>query len=169
MDSPPAFWTDDPAKPSGTRAGFFPYAARIAIMPYETEGKGRTLFMEETTRGLNFLEEIITEDLKTGRVRSIVTRFPPEPHGYLHIGHAKSICINFGIAEKFRTGSPAPLPGEVPPGFPDPAGWVDRLLRRWRSGVSLIPFGPFLCGGSLTLFFCGESILDWFRMLLFPA
>ncbi len=70
-------------------------------MPYETEGKGRTLFMEETTRGLNFLEEIITEDLKAGRVRSIVTRFPPEPNGYLHIGHAKSICINFGIAEKF--------------------------------------------------------------------
>ncbi len=70
-------------------------------MPYETEGKGRTLFMEETTRGLNFLEEIITEDLKTGRVRSIVTRFPPEPNGYLHIGHAKSICINFGLAEKF--------------------------------------------------------------------
>jgi glutaminyl-tRNA synthetase len=70
-------------------------------MPYETEGKGRTLFMEETTRGLNFLEEIITEDLKTGRVRSIVTRFPPEPNGYLHIGHAKSICINFGLAEKY--------------------------------------------------------------------
>ena len=70
-------------------------------MPYETEGKGRTLFMEETTRGLNFLEEIITEDLKTGKVRSIVTRFPPEPNGYLHIGHAKSICINFGLAEKF--------------------------------------------------------------------
>ena len=70
-------------------------------MPYETEGKGRTLFMEETTRGLNFLEEIITEDLKTGKVRSIVTRFPPEPNGYLHIGHAKSICINFGLAEKY--------------------------------------------------------------------
>jgi glutaminyl-tRNA synthetase len=57
--------------------------------------------MEETTRGLNFLEEIITEDLKTGKVRSIVTRFPPEPNGYLHIGHAKSICINFGLAEKY--------------------------------------------------------------------
>ena len=71
------------------------------MMPYETEGKGRTLFMEETTRGLNFLEEIITEDLKTGKVRSIVTRFPPEPNGYLHIGHAKSICINFGLAEKY--------------------------------------------------------------------
>ena len=70
-------------------------------MPYETEGKGRTLFMEETTRGLNFLEEIITEDLKTGKVRSIVTRFPPEPNGYLHIGHAKSICINLGLAEKY--------------------------------------------------------------------
>jgi glutaminyl-tRNA synthetase len=80
---------------------FFPYSAHIAIMPYETEGKGRTHFMEGTTRGLNFLEEIITEDLRAGRVTSVVTRFPPEPNGYLHIGHAKSICINFGLAEKF--------------------------------------------------------------------
>lgn len=49
----------------------------------------------------NFLEEIIENDLKEGKVTAIQTRFPPEPNGYLHIGHAKSICINFGLAKKY--------------------------------------------------------------------
>ena len=52
-------------------------------------------------RSLNFLEEIIEEDLKNGKYQSILTRFPPEPNGYLHIGHAKSICLNFGLAIKY--------------------------------------------------------------------
>ena len=52
-------------------------------------------------RSLNFLEEIIEEDLKTGKYQTILTRFPPEPNGYLHIGHAKSICLNFGLAQKY--------------------------------------------------------------------
>jgi len=52
-------------------------------------------------RPLNFLEEIIQDDLLQGKYDSIVTRFPPEPNGYLHIGHAKSICLNFGLAQKF--------------------------------------------------------------------
>lgn len=50
----------------------------------------------------NFIEEIIDEDIKTGKHSEIITRFPPEPNGYLHIGHAKAICINFGIKEKYR-------------------------------------------------------------------
>lgn len=50
---------------------------------------------------LNFLEEIIEADLKSGKVDSVLTRFPPEPNGYLHLGHAKSICINFGLAQKY--------------------------------------------------------------------
>ncbi|MBP3763737.1 MAG: glutamine--tRNA ligase/YqeY domain fusion protein [Bacteroidales bacterium] len=59
--------------------------------------------MEENTteRQLNFLEEIIERDLSEGRCTAIQTRFPPEPNGYLHIGHAKSICINFGLAKKY--------------------------------------------------------------------
>ena len=55
----------------------------------------------EKTSASNFLETIIAEDLAAGRVSSVVTRFPPEPNGYLHIGHAKSICVNFGLAETF--------------------------------------------------------------------
>ena len=56
--------------------------------------------MEEPKK-LNFLEEIIEEDLKSGKYDSILTRFPPEPNGYLHLGHAKSLCINFGLAQKY--------------------------------------------------------------------
>ena len=54
-------------------------------------------------RPLNFIEKIVEEDLREGRVpdNTVVTRFPPEPNGYLHIGHIKSICINFGIAAKY--------------------------------------------------------------------
>jgi len=52
-------------------------------------------------RSLNFLEEIIEEDLKAGKYKQIVTRFPPEPNGYLHIGHATSICLNFGLTKKY--------------------------------------------------------------------
>lgn len=52
-------------------------------------------------RSLNFLEEIIENDLKAGKHKTIVTRFPPEPNGYLHLGHAKSICLNFGLALKY--------------------------------------------------------------------
>lgn len=52
-------------------------------------------------KSLNFIEEIVEEDLRAGKYKSIATRFPPEPNGYLHIGHAKSICLNFGLAIKY--------------------------------------------------------------------
>lgn len=52
-------------------------------------------------KGLNFIEEIIEEDLKNGKHSTIVTRFPPEPNGYLHLGHASSICLNFGLTLKY--------------------------------------------------------------------
>jgi len=58
--------------------------------------------VKKEERSLNFLEEIIEEDLATGKYKSIVTRFPPEPNGYLHIGHASSICLNFGLTKKYH-------------------------------------------------------------------
>lgn len=58
--------------------------------------------MEESAKISNFIQDIIEGDLKSGKVQKIHTRFPPEPNGYLHIGHAKAICINFGMAEKYN-------------------------------------------------------------------
>ena len=60
--------------------------------------------MEEITekKQSNFIEDFVDEDLENGVYKSVQTRFPPEPNGYLHIGHAKAICINFGIKEKYN-------------------------------------------------------------------
>ncbi len=69
------------------------FAANTLIM---SEEKIKT---EE--KSLNFLEDIVENDLESGKYTRIITRFPPEPNGYLHIGHAKSICLNFGLAKKY--------------------------------------------------------------------
>ena len=58
--------------------------------------------MSNETNSSNFIKNIIINDLETGKHDSIITRFPPEPNGYLHIGHAKSICLNFGLAKEFN-------------------------------------------------------------------
>jgi glutaminyl-tRNA synthetase len=55
----------------------------------------------ERTAGRDFIRDIVEADLQSGRHASVVTRFPPEPNGFLHLGHAKSVCLNFGIAEEF--------------------------------------------------------------------
>ncbi|MEJ2653610.1 MAG: glutamate--tRNA ligase family protein, partial [Gammaproteobacteria bacterium] len=57
---------------------------------------------EEANTPTNFIRQIIDEDLKSGRNTKVATRFPPEPNGYLHIGHAKSIVLNFGVAEDYN-------------------------------------------------------------------
>jgi len=58
--------------------------------------------MSDTEKPLNFIEKIIEADLASGKISQLQTRFPPEPNGYLHIGHAKSICLNFGLAQKYK-------------------------------------------------------------------
>ena len=57
---------------------------------------------QKKKESLNFIEQLIEGDLKEGNIQKVYTRFPPEPNGYLHIGHAKSICLNFGVAQKYE-------------------------------------------------------------------
>jgi len=57
--------------------------------------------MADDNKPLNFIQQLISRELADGSVTRVITRFPPEPNGYLHLGHAKSICLNFGLAEQF--------------------------------------------------------------------
>jgi glutaminyl-tRNA synthetase len=70
-------------------------------MPDEDLNQGRMAQDPPVPERHDFLREMVQRDLASGRIKSVVTRFPPEPNGYLHIGHAKAICINFGIARQF--------------------------------------------------------------------
>jgi glutaminyl-tRNA synthetase len=74
----------------------------VTVDTHESE-RGRVTVAEklEGEAGRDFIRDIVAGDLESGRHKSVVTRFPPEPNGYLHIGHAKSICLNFGIAQEF--------------------------------------------------------------------
>ena len=58
--------------------------------------------MSNEPRKSDFIRTMVSDDLRSGKYHEVITRFPPEPNGYLHIGHAKSICLNFGIANEFE-------------------------------------------------------------------
>ncbi len=102
------------------------------------QGGGRPFYnpriMTESEASKDFIRQIIADDLKSGKHTSIITRFPPEPNGYLHIGHAKSICINFGIAEEFG--------GKCNLRFDDtnPAKEEDEYIRAIKEDVKWLGF-----------------------------
>ena len=89
---------------------------------------------EVTEKRAHFIRQLIREDLSSGKHTSIITRFPPEPNGFLHVGHAKSICLNFGMAEEFngqcylRFDDTNPMKEEETLGFP-----YSEMIRRYAS------------------------------------
>eukprot|EP01071_Lankesteria_metandrocarpae_P004966 Lankesteria_metandrocarpae@DN3784_c0_g1_i1.p1 len=72
------------------------------IKSKNNDSSGTSSSLSPIAAGSNFIKHIIEDDLRTGKHTDIVTRFPPEPNGFLHLGHAKSICLNFGLAKRFN-------------------------------------------------------------------
>lgn len=116
-------------------------------------------------KSLNFLEEIVENDLSTGKYASIVTRFPPEPNGYLHLGHAKSICLNFGLTRKyggytnlrFDDTNPVTEETEYVESIKDDVRW---LGFEWKNELYASDYFPQLYAFAVTLIQKGLAYVD---------
>ena len=106
-----------------------------------------------TDAASDFIRDIIRNDLESGRAAGLVTRFPPEPNGYLHIGHAKSICLNFGVAEEF--GGRCHLRFDDTNPVKEEQEFIDAIMRdvRWLG----FDWGPHLYHASDYF----EQLYDW--------
>ena len=113
---------------------------------------------ETQTAGRDFIRDIIDTDVATGRVREVVTRFPPEPNGYLHIGHAKAICLNFGVAEEY--GGRCHLRFDDTNPTKEEQEFIDAIARdvRWLG----FDWGPHLYHASDYF----EQLYDWAEHLI---
>src|SRR5438067_12910680 len=115
--------------------------------------------MPDDSQAGNFIREIVATDLKTGKHGGrVVTRFPPEPNGYLHIGHAKSICLNFGIAQEF--GGHCNLRFDDTNPLKEEQEFIDAIERdvRWLG----FDWGPHLYHASDYF----EQLYDWAEHLI---
>jgi glutaminyl-tRNA synthetase len=112
----------------------------------------------ERTAGGDFIRDIIRADLQAGRHKEIVTRFPPEPNGYLHVGHAKSICLNFGVAEEF--GGRCHLRFDDTNPAKEEQEYIDAIIEdvRWLG----FDWGPHLYHASDYF----EQLYDWAEHLI---
>src|SRR5512132_2455379 len=116
--------------------------------------------------GLDFIRRIVEDDLRTGKWGGrVVTRFPPEPNGYLHIGHAKSICLNFGIAEerggtcnlRFDDTNPTKEDVEYVDAITEDVEW---LGFRWNAELYASDYFERLYGCAVTLIEQGNAYVD---------
>ena len=100
---------------------------------------------DEPVEVTNFIRNIIKDDLSSGKHASIVTRFPPEPNGYLHIGHAKSICVNFGLGQEFEGTTYMRLDDTNPE--KEEQEYVDSILSdvKWCAPAILLPPAAATC------------------------
>jgi glutaminyl-tRNA synthetase len=114
--------------------------------------------MDGSEAGRDFIRDIIAEDLAAGRHEEIVTRFPPEPNGYLHIGHAKSICLNFGVAQEF--GGRCHLRFDDTNPAKEEQEFIDAIMRdvRWLG----FDWGPHLYHASDYF----EQLYEWAEYLI---